>query len=108
MPGTWLMKIETRAKPRQKSTALAPRGMRVSTLARAGWLAALLAPNAIALSPYGSTMANQGRQHWFPSARGSDRSPCGALSARLDKGRDQGIGNRLLAGHVEAVGMAAL
>src|SRR5262245_37325042 len=59
------MKIETSAKPRQKSTALASRGMRTSTLAR--------------------------------------RWPSGGV----DKAGDQSIGDRLPAGHVQPLGMAA-
>src|SRR5262245_59457938 len=112
IPGMWLTKIETRANPRQKSTALAWRG--IANLELEHWLARICgrsrsrtetrAPLPYLESQDGKPAAGLS----VPAMLCRAAAPAlarGALRLRrhqlgcVNKARDQGVGNGVLAGH---------
>src|SRR5262245_4827948 len=91
----WLMKIETSANPRQKSMALAWRIIAISS-----------SPAEKAQDPC-EAVASKEMAKWAAL----DRRAPGEIApelVRVNEAPDQRIGDGLLAGHSEAVGVAAL
>src|SRR5262245_16929474 len=94
MPGTWLTKIEISAKPRQKSTALASRG---------------IAASAAGHERQASLVAQPSHRSDALGSIGPDAGlPAVAHSAGVDEARDQRMGNGLLARQVQPFGMLPL